>query len=168
MFWGYNITSSQKMKNLNLNMRKYQTNWNQGTLHIIIAQYSSTFQKYQGHERQRLGNHSRLKKTRHKTTKCNVWSILLCLHFVTFLLGRFYILKLRNSLKNFKVHVFVFVSVEDGLTSPCSETSLNKNKNQTTTSQGAQGKQTAFFWKVKCFPKVSYFSKGITVYLNVE
>lgn len=59
------------MQNLTLIMRKHQTNQNQDALCITIVQNSSTFQAYQGHERQKLKNHSRLKKTK-ETEQQNV------------------------------------------------------------------------------------------------
>ena len=40
------------------------SNQNQDALSITIVQNSSTFQNYQGHERQKLKHHSRLKKTK--------------------------------------------------------------------------------------------------------
>lgn len=59
------------MQNLTLIMRKHQTNQNQDACCITIVQNSSTFQAYQGHERQKLKNHSRLKKTK-ETEQQNV------------------------------------------------------------------------------------------------
>lgn len=61
-------------------MRKHQTNQNQDACCITIVQNSSTFQAYQGHERQKLKNHSRLKKTKEteqqNVTRDPVFSIL--------------------------------------------------------------------------------------------
>lgn len=52
-------------------MRTHQTNQNQDAPCITIVQNSSTFQAYQGQERQKLKNHSRLKKTK-ETEQQNV------------------------------------------------------------------------------------------------